>query len=88
MSATCARCGLHLTNEKWTECGDEDTQHSESGYTLDCRDRQIAAQASLLRSVTVKLEVAAELLDNETLTALPEVARAVALIDSVLEILS
>jgi len=52
---------------------------------IGCRDRQIAAQAALLRSVTGKLEEAAELLQTEHSDGAMSAA---ALIDSVLEVLS
>lgn len=54
MSGTCARCGA-------ADCGVflTDVKSTAGFNALDiiaCRDRQIAAQAALLRSVTGKLE--------------------------------
>jgi hypothetical protein len=80
----CARCGLPTRN--YNECADNDGHcyaHVEAdSEIIACRDRQIANQASLLRSVTIKLEKAAQEVDdgyNKT---------ALGLISEVLETLS
>jgi len=86
--STCARCGLQLGMES-VNCGDwdggEDFHISERlrlTNRVDCRDRQIAAQAALLRSVTGKLEKASQYCeDGMALTAKAQ-------IDAVLEALS
>ncbi len=85
MSTTCSRCGLPVGIEPG-QCGNGAEGHSatvwEQVAIVACRDRQIAAQASLLRSVTGKLEEALEALDAYS------PLRAAALIDSVLEAIS
>ena len=77
--STCARCGHE-------ECYSGTHDDAPDEEKLGCRDRQIAAQAALLRSVTGKLEEAAELLQDIANPAAAISARN--LIDSVLEVLS
>lgn len=49
--STCARCGAD-------DCLARGTAETTAEDVIACRDRQIAAQAALLRSVTGKLEEA------------------------------
>ncbi len=92
MSATCARCGRQESRVApegqvsgqhcWRSITDGTGAHS---WALpDCLMNQIAAQASLLRSVTTKLEEAAELLEPPN----PSPGEARDLVVGVLEILS
>lgn len=96
---TCARCGLPECVDRH-ECERSMGTCSRCGHSpefqclgrywgangqLACRDRQIAAQAALLRSVTGKLEeLHTILLDDEY----GPKSTPVMLIDSVLEVLS
>lgn len=85
----CARCGLP---EASVSCGLENTCQAVSAskvdsnhfgfYIIACRDRQIANQASLLRSVTIKLEKAHQLCADDYPKS------AAGLIEQVLEVLS
>ena len=75
--STCARCGLPDS-----ECG---AWQQENRHIIACRDRQIAAQAALLRSVTRYLEIASEHLDTSA-EEMPDRNRlAKELVDKVLE---
>lgn len=69
--STCARCGLERGGNWLTQCAAEEPEDEalKRQAVIACRDRQIAAQAALLRSVTRELEEAAEYLadgDRET----------------------
>lgn len=80
---TCARCGA-------SDCGVflTDVKSTKGFNALDiiaCRDRQIAAQAALLRSVTGKLEEAAGELASRNDDRL---LRPLTLINSALEMLA
>jgi hypothetical protein len=86
-SATCARCGRQ-------ECGVAEAGDECEGALLpaivECREAELLALRSLLRSVTGKLEEARELMgeDGRAPLDIAEKDRIAALIDSVLEVLS
>lgn len=70
---TCARCGLPNADDAFpsaslaaTHCRVRVTAGTglADEAIIDCRDRQIAAQAALLRSVTGKLEMLLTRLDD------------------------
>ena len=85
MSA-CARCGAPVgIDSAACSASAADATPLEK---LRCRDRQIAAQASLLRSVTGKLEEAATMLAEAKHAEDIDTEGLAALIDSVLEALS
>lgn len=66
---TCSKCGVRLTDERYLECADEDTEFSGGAAYTACLERQLANLRSLLRSVTEKLEAAAELNEANELEA-------------------
>lgn len=89
--STCARCGRPngwdwqsecVSNQEW----DEDSDSWQKLATIECRDRELLAARSLLRSVTTKLEEAAELLEPPGDARAAAVARE--LVVGVLEVLS
>lgn len=81
--ANCVRCGLEQTVGELTGKG-ECALPTER--RMACRDRQIAAQAALLRSVTGKLEDTHDFLAPGASPA--EVATARHLVAQILEVLS
>ena len=89
---TCARCGLpkgtmlQAVGGQACSDGDMSALGDDGESTIACRDRQIAAQAALLRSVTGKLEDARALIEDDA--SPDEAALARQLLDSVLEVLS
>ena len=91
--STCAGCGLPKYDWRKAAQGDltpsptcDAAEGMVDGALVACRDRQIAAQAALLRSVTTKLEEAAELLEPPG--DLRYAAAARELVVGVLEVLS
>lgn len=78
--STCARCG-HRPDGDGKDC------NSDASARLHCRDRELANLHSLLRSVTGKLEEAAEILTEGGGSVAAE-CRALPLIHQVLEVLS
>jgi hypothetical protein len=85
--STCARCGLEKCDRHVRE---QQGLEPSAFLSLPCRDRELAALRSLLRSVTGKLEEAREVMgeDGRAFLALAEKDRIAGLIDSVLEVLS
>jgi hypothetical protein len=85
VSATCARCGANWGVDT-DDC--EPVEGQDAIAQLACRDRELANLHSLLRSVTGKLEAAAELLALDTKITIDEMRAAAREIDTVLEALS
>jgi hypothetical protein len=82
-ASTCARCGLEADAADLTPFG---VCAGPAVAQFMCRDRELLALRSLLRSVTGKLENAREHLDGPT-DAL-QMFKAAAEVDAVLELLS
>lgn len=60
----CSKCGNALSDERYVECADEDTQFSEGACYQSCIERQLSSLRSLLRSVTLKLEEAHDMING------------------------
>ena len=87
--STCARCGLPEA-EEWPHDDDKVCfrAHGYEVHTIECLERQIAAQAALLRSVTGKLEEAASMLSDIDAVTCGQVGEPLTIISQVLEVLS
>lgn len=81
--SACARCGLPADGPDITGIGRCYARLGSDSGDLACRDRELANLRSLLRSVTGKLEEAAELTHYNSTAG-----RVEALINQVLEVLS
>jgi hypothetical protein len=90
--STCARCGRDQGPDWGANClaqreWDDDEKNWADLATIECRDRELMALRSLLRSVTGKLEDARECCNELDWNDI-SVGQVAALIDSVLEVLS
>jgi hypothetical protein len=86
--STCARCGVPV-GKLPSQCGvgaGWRSDEAEACAVIECRDRELLALRSLLRSVTGKLEEAAEELAEAPVCI--QTLNASALIGIVLEVLS
>jgi hypothetical protein len=85
--STCARCGVDIGENVGATCAESAANSEvEESETIACRDRELANLRSLLRSVTGKLEEAAEHLQEIDNPVCAIAARM--LVDQVLEALS